>query len=100
MPVGYSPEQLFAKPFTKFHYPFLVAGWAEMAALAGKSQRIFVTAASTFDPCKNIVQDAAVQKSVDDLFDIGTEKAVPGCEPVVIDLLQRLKVILNTLIIL
>jgi hypothetical protein len=100
MPVGYSPEHLFAKPFTKFHYPFLVAGWAEMAALAGKPQQKFVTAGFTFDPCKPIVEDAAIQEAMNHLFHIGTKKAVPGCEPVVIDLLQRLKVILNTLIIL
>ena len=63
-----------------------------MAALAGKSQQIFVTAVCTFDPCKAVMEDASVQETVDDLFHIGPEKAVPGCEPIVIDLLQRLKV--------
>ena len=71
-----------------------------MAALAGKSQQIFVTAVSTFDPCKAIMEDASVQETVNHLFHIGPEKAVPGCEPIVIGLLQRLKVILNTLIVL
>lgn len=59
-----------------------------------------MAAAFTFDPCKAVMEDAAVQKTIDDLFDVWPEKAVFGCKPVVIDLLQRLKVILNTLIIL
>lgn len=46
------------------------------------------------------MEDAAVQETVDDLSHIGPEKPVPGDEPLVIDLLQRLKVILNTLIVL
>jgi hypothetical protein len=48
------------------------------------------------------MEDAAVQETVDDLFDIGTKKAVPGCESLIpADAgLQGLKIILNTLIIL
>jgi len=77
-----------------------VAGWAEMAALARKCQQKFMAAAFTFDPCKAVMEDAAVQKTIDDLFDVWPEKPVPGCEPFIIDLLQRLKIVLNTLIVL
>ena len=59
-----------------------------------------MTAVFTFDPCKAIMEDAAVQEAINHLPDIGAKKAVFCCEPIVIDLLQRLKVILNTLIIL
>ena len=46
------------------------------------------------------MEDAAVQETVDHLFHIGPKKPVSGGEPLVIDLLQRLKVILNALIVL
>jgi hypothetical protein len=46
------------------------------------------------------MEDAAVQETVNYLFDIGPEKAVFRCEPITIHLLQRLNVILNTLIML
>lgn len=53
-----------------------------------------------YDPREAVMEDAAVQKTVNDLFDIRTQKAVPCCESLVIDLIERLKIILNTLIIL
>ena len=46
------------------------------------------------------MEDAAVQETVNDLSHIGPEKAVLGCEPIIINLLQCLKVVFNTLIIL
>ena len=46
------------------------------------------------------MEDAAVQETVNDLSYIGPEKAVLGCEPIIINLLQCLKVVFNTLIIL
>jgi len=54
----------------------------------------------TFDSCKPIMEDAAIEKAVNHLSYIGTEKPVAGCESLIIDLLQSLKVIFNTLIIL
>ena len=35
-----------------------------------------MAAFSTFDPCKAVVQDAAVQITVYNLFDVGPEKTV------------------------
>ena len=59
-----------------------------------------MAAFSTFDPCEAIVEDAAVQVAVDDLFDVGPEKTVFLCELIVIDLFQIFKIILYTLVVL
>jgi hypothetical protein len=59
-----------------------------------------VTAFFTFDPCKAIVEDAAVQIAVDDLFDVRPEETVFLCELAVIDLFQIFKIVLDTLVVL
>ena len=59
-----------------------------------------MTAFFTFHPREAVMQDAAVQETVNHLFHIGPEKPVPGGEPLIIDLFQRLKVVLNALIVL
>ena len=53
---------------------------------------------SAFDPCKAVMQDAAVQVAVNDLFDVGPEKTVFLCELIVIDLFQIFKIVLDTLV--
>jgi hypothetical protein len=100
MAVGYGLEDFLTQPFAKFHHALLMTGGAEVPALTRKSQQIFVTAGFTFHPREAVMEDAAVQKTINHLFHIGPEKPVPGGEPLVIDLLQRLKVVLNALIIL
>jgi len=52
------------------------------------------------DSGKAVMEDAAVQKTVNHLFDIGPKNPVSSGEPFIIDLIERLKIILNTLIIL
>jgi len=59
-----------------------------------------MTAFFTFDPCKTVMQDAAVQIAVDDLFDIGPKETVFFCELIVIDLFQAFKIVLYTLVVL
>jgi hypothetical protein len=102
MAVGYGLEDFPAKPFPEFHHPLLMARWAEMAPLARKCQQKFMAAVFTFDPCKAVMEDAAVQKAINHLFHIGPEKPVSGCKPLVPAAagLQGLKVILNALIVL
>ena len=55
---------------------------------------------STFHPCKAIVQDAAIKIAIDNLSHIGPEKAILLGKTLVIDLLKRLEMVFNTLIIL
>ena len=59
-----------------------------------------MTTVLTTDTGKGIAKDATVKEMVGHLSDIRPEKAVFCCKLIVIDLLQRVKVILNTLIIL
>ena len=46
------------------------------------------------------MKDAAIKIAVYNVFHIGAEKAILLCEPVIIDLFPRLKMVFNTLIIL
>ena len=46
------------------------------------------------------MQDAAVQVSIDDLLYVGPKKTILFGKALIIDLLQRLKVVFNALIIL
>ena len=76
MSVGDLFKDIHAEPFPEFHHPLLMAGWAKMATLAGKSQQIFVTAVITFDTGKAVVRVATVQIPIDHLLDIGPPEAV------------------------
>jgi hypothetical protein len=76
MPVRNLFEDIHAQPLSEFHHPLLMAGWAKMATLAGKSQQIFVTAVITFDTGKAVVRVATVQIPIDHLLDIGPPEAV------------------------
>jgi len=49
MPVGRLLEHIHAEPLPEFHDALLMAGRAEVAALAGKSQQVFVAAVFAFD---------------------------------------------------
>jgi len=40
--VPFRVEDVHAQPLPEFHYALLMAGWAEVAALAGKSEEIFM----------------------------------------------------------
>jgi hypothetical protein len=42
MPVGDLLEDIHAEPLAEFHHPLLMAGGAEVAALAGKRQEILM----------------------------------------------------------
>jgi hypothetical protein len=74
--------------------------WAEMAAFARKSQKVFMAAIPAFHPGKAVVQDAAVKKAVNHLSHVGPEKAVLFGKAIIVNLFQRFKMVLYTLIIL
>ena len=71
-----------------------------MSSFARKGQQISMAAFPTFDPCKSVMQDAAVQVAVDDLFDVRPEETVFRCKLVVIDLFQFFEIVLDTLVVL
>jgi len=76
MPVGDLLEDIHAEPFAELHHALLMAGWAEMTALAGEGQQVFVAAVNTFDTGETIVRVAAVEVAVYDLLDIGPPESV------------------------
>ncbi len=63
MPVRDLLEDIRAEPFPEFHHALLMARWAEVATLAGKSQQIFVIAGFTFDTGKAVVRVAPVSST-------------------------------------
>ena len=86
-------EDIHAEPLAEFHNPFLVAGRAEVPSFTRESQKIFVAAVIAFHTGKAVVQIAAVEITVDHLFDIGPPEAVISGKPVVINLHEGFKVI-------
>jgi hypothetical protein len=70
MPVRNLFEDVHAEPLPEFHYALLMAGWTEVAALAGKSEEIFMAAVFAFHTGKAVLQIAAIQITVDHLCDI------------------------------
>ena len=50
MPVRNLLEDIHAEPFPEFHHALLVAGWAEMTALARKSREARLFAGLPFAP--------------------------------------------------
>jgi hypothetical protein len=44
MTVRYGLEDFLTEPFPEFHHPLLMTRWAEMAAFARKSQKVFMAA--------------------------------------------------------
>lgn len=97
--MGDSLDDLLAEPLPEFHDPLLVAGWAEVPAFAGKRQEILVTAVLTSDPGKSVMEDTAVEISINDVLHIGTEKAVLFFKPLFIDLSECLEMVFNTPVI-
>ena len=65
-----------AEPFPEFRHALLMAGWAEMTALAGECQEVFMAAIFTFHAGKAVVRVAAIKIAVNHLLDIGPPKSV------------------------
>jgi len=93
-------QDFFAKPLSKLHNTLLMTGWAEMAAFTRKGQQIFMAAFPTFDSCEAVMEDAAVQVSIDDLLYVGPQKSILFGKTIIIDPFKFLEMIFNTPIIL
>ena len=72
MPVRNLLEDIHAEPFPEFNHALLMAGGAEMAALARKCQQIFMAAIIAFHAGKPVAQITAVEITIDHLLDIGS----------------------------
>jgi hypothetical protein len=69
-------EHLLAQPLPELDDSFLMAGWAEMPALAGERQQIFVAAGFASHPGKAQVEVSAVEIPVDHILSIGSKESV------------------------
>jgi len=76
MPVGNLFEDIHAEPFTKLHDALLMAGWAEMPSFTRECQQVFVAAVFAFHAGKAMAQIAAIQITINHLFDIRPPEAV------------------------
>jgi hypothetical protein len=77
-----------------------MAGRAEVAALAGKSQQIFMPAVRTFDTSETMVQITTVKITVDNLLGVGAEESIFFAKLLIVDLFKGLEVVFNTLVVL
>ena len=58
-----------------------------------------MAAISMPDPCKTIMKDTAIEIAINNVFDIGLEKAILLCESIIMNLFQHLEMVFNALII-
>jgi hypothetical protein len=76
MMVRYGLEDFFTGPSPELHYPFLVRGGAEIATLTREGVKVFVSAGLALHTGEAIIEDPAIQVTIDDLPYVGTEEAV------------------------
>jgi hypothetical protein len=88
-----------AQPLAELNHPLLVTRWAKVAAFTRKSKQILMAAIPASYPGKTVFQNAPIQIAVYDLLNVGSQKTVLPCEPLIIDLLKCFKMVLNTLVI-
>jgi len=84
-------DDLMTQPFTEFHHPFLMTGWTEMATFARMGQQILMTAIIASDTRKTVMQNSAVQISINHLPNIRTVESILPLKPVLVDLFKRFK---------
>ncbi len=96
--VGYGFNDLLEKPLAEFDHTLLVAGWAEVPALAREGQEVLVAAGIASDPGEAVLEDAAVEKPVDDVSYIRAEESVLAGKAFIVDLFQGLEVVFHALI--
>ena len=99
LPMGYRLENLLTKPAPELHHALLMTRGAEMTALAGKRQQVFVMAVATFYPGKAEMQISALQIAQDNVHYIGAPEAVPALIAVIPNPFQLLEMVLRATII-
>ena len=92
-------EDIHAEPLAEFHHALLMAGWAEMAALAREGQQIFMAAVFAFDTGKPVAQITTIEITIYNFFDIRPPESVLPRETVVIFLHKGFEIILNAVVI-
>jgi len=84
---------------SRIPHPLLMTGGAKVSTLTGKSEKILVVAVSTFHAGKAVVQIAAIEITVNDIQEIGTEESVGPLESFLVDPDEGFQMILDAPII-
>ena len=79
--------------------PLLVAGGTEMAAFAGKGQKIFMVAFRTLHAGKAVIHVAAFKVAANHLLKIRSPEAVLPFKAFVVDLRKTLKMVFDAAVI-
>lgn len=76
MAVRHGFKNLLTQPFPEFHNPLLMTGRTEVATFTRKCKQVLVTAIAAPDPRKTVMEDTAIQITVNYVTNIGPEKPV------------------------
>jgi hypothetical protein len=92
-------EDIHAEPLAEFHHPLLMAGGAEVAALAGICKQIYMAAVFAFHTGKAVVRIAAVEIAMDHLLHVGPPETVLPGKMLIVDPDEGLKIVFHAAII-
>ena len=98
MAVGYRVKNIFPEHLTKLNYFFCVAGRAEPASPAGKSEQVFIVTVGTADSGKALFQITAFKIGPDNIGNDWAVKAVVPFKTLSINLFEMIKVILEQMV--
>jgi len=99
MPMGDFFEDIQAEPLPEFHHALLMAGRAEVPPFTRERQQVFMAAVFAFHTGKAVLQIAAVEITVNHLFDIGPPESVLLGKMFIIGLDKGFKIILDAVVI-
>lgn len=88
--VGYGFNDLFEEPLAEFDHTLLMAGRAEVPALAGEGQEVLVAAGIAADSSEAVMEDATVKEPIDDVSRIRPKESVLAGKAFIVDLFQSL----------
>ncbi len=84
--------------FPELHDPFGMAGWTEVAPLAGKSHQEFFIAFTTSDASETLLQIAAIKELENDFLDVRSPETIFVAKSFVITPGEFVKMILDAAI--
>ena len=95
LPMGDGKTDFFGNVHRGQQGPLLVAGWARTTLLAGEGDKHLVLAVGAANSGKAFLQIAAPEKGCHGLLDDGPPETVPGLKAFIVDLLKRVKVLVE-----
>ena len=99
MAVRHFFENIQAEPLAEFHHALLMAGRAEVTALAREGKQIFMVAIIASDSGKAVFKIAAIEITVNHLLDIRPPETILLGKMFIIGLNKGFEIVLDTMII-